>query len=391
MIHFIIYQTNVSSPHTRMHARTHTQTDKHKLTHSHTGISYYSLLSTLMRTAAIRIASQISSVSQTLKKSQNCVLRSYPELSEESSFTVRRATSLEDLKFAFDIANDENWGLAHGDAECFFTADPQGYFIGELDGKKICSTALISYPRNRVCVGGLSVTDPAYRKKGYARKLLEPAFVLRSVPEDYCMHGECTNELIHYYVDVLSLRYLGWINYCTIIPAVQALDALRLIPPVRSTNVVLTSTTDVECEDLCVYEEQVMNLYRKEFLMKWTTLLGRQGWVAIDTAGSIRGFAVSRQIINPDDIYKIAPLYADSPDIACRLLQRITERVVSANKDAKLYLDVPSDNSHAVQLIRNHLGGRVLWELRRIYSKRVEERPPIAVDKVYGLTSQTVG
>ena len=338
-----------------------------------------------------KYTTQMSSVHRALRNPRNRQLHTCPKLADDSSFTVRRATSSQDLKFAFDIANDENWGLAHGDAECFFTADPQGYFIGELDGKKICSTALISYPRNRVCVGGLSVTDPAYRKKGYARKLLESAFVLQSFPRDYYMHGDSTNELISYYADVLSLRYLGWINYCTIIPALQALDALRLPPPVRSTNVVLTSTADVECEDLCVYEEQVMNLYRKEFLMKWTTLPGRQGWVAMDTGGSIRGFAVSRQIIKPDDIYKIAPLYADSPDIACRLLQRIAEQVVSTNKDAKLYLDVPSDNSHAVQLIKNHLGGRVLWELRRIYSKRAAERPPIAVGKVYGLTSQTVG
>ena len=349
-----------------------------------------------MRTAAIRFSTQISSVSQELKKSQNCVLRSYPELSEESSFTVRRATSLEDLKFAFDIANDENWGLAHGDAECFFTADPQGYFIGELaiDGKKrkICSQGLIKYPRNKECVGGLSTTNPAYRKTGFAGKLIKSALRLQCMPNDYTLQTDSIIGLVPYYMDVSGFKwYLGWINYCTIIPALQALDALRLIPPVRSANVVLTSTTDVECGDLCVYEEQVMNLYRKEFLMKWTTLPGRQGWIAIDTAGSIRGFAVSRQIIKPDDVYKIAPLYADSPDIACRLLQRIAEQVVSANKDAKLYLDVPSDNSHAVQLIRNHLGGRVLWELRRIHTKRAAERSPIAVDKIYGLTSQTVG
>ena len=347
-----------------------------------------------MRTGVTRYSkctTHMSSVHRALRNPQNRQLQTCPKLADNSSFTVRTATSLEDLKFAFDIANDENWGLAHGDAECFFTADPQGFFIGELDGKKICSTTLIRYPRNRVCVGGLTITDPAYRKMGYAKKLMESTLTLRSIPNNYYnLQTDVIVELLPYLT--LGIRYyLGWLNYCTIIPALQALDALRQINPVRSTNVVLTSTTDVECEDLCVYEEQVMNLYRKEFLMKWTTLPGRQGWVAMDTGGSVRGFAVSRQIIKPDDVYKIAPLYADSPDIACRLLQRIAEQVVCANKDAKLYLDVPSDNSHAVQLTKNHLGGRVVWELRRIYCKKAVERPPIAVDKVYGLTSQTVG
>ena len=335
----------------------------------------------------MRLSTKMSSVVIPQKRK----FKTYAKEADNSSFTVRRATSLEDLKFAFDIANDENWGLAHGDAECFFTADPQGYFIGELDGKKICSTALISYPKNRIVMGGFQTTIPIYRNMGYGKKILRTALELCNIPTDYSIQGDSIIKLIPLFRDTIGFRYLGWINYCIVIPAVQALETLRLIPPVRSANVFLTSTTDVECEDLCVYEEQVMNLYRKEFIMKWTTLPGRQGWVAMDTGGSIRGFAVSRQIIKPDNVYKIAPLYADSPDIACRLLQRITEQVVSANKDAKLYLDVPSDNSHAVQLIKNHLVGRVLWEMRRIHTKRAAERPPIAVDKIYGLTSQTVG
>ena len=335
----------------------------------------------------MRLSTKMSNVMVPRKRKLRC----YPILANRSSFTVRRATSLRDLKFAFDIASDENWGLAPGDAECFFTADPQGYFIGELDGKKICSTALISYPRNKIVMGGFQTTIPFYRNMGYGKKILQAAFELCNIPTDYSIQGDSIIKLIPLFRDTIGFRYLGWINYCTIIPAVQALDALRLSSPVRSTNVVLTSTANVECEDLCVYEEQVMNLYRKEFLLKWTTLPGRQGWVAMDTGGSVRGFAVSRQIIKPDNIYKIAPLYADSQDIAYRLLQRIAEQVVSANKDAKLYLDVPSDNSHAVQLIKNHLGGHVLWEMRRIHTKRAAERPPIAVGKIYGLTSQTVG
>ena len=75
----------------------------------------------------------MSSVHRALRNLQNRQLQNCPQLTDNFSFTVRRAISLEDLKFAFDIANDENWGLAHGDAECFFTADPQGFFIGELE------------------------------------------------------------------------------------------------------------------------------------------------------------------------------------------------------------------------------------------------------------------
>ena len=68
-------------------------------------------------------------------------------------FKVRTANSVNDLEFAFEIAKQENWGLATDDAECFFAADPTGFFIGELNGKKICSLSLVKYPENKLCVG----------------------------------------------------------------------------------------------------------------------------------------------------------------------------------------------------------------------------------------------
>ena len=64
----------------------------------------------------------------------------------EANFTIREATSAKELGFVTKMACAENWGMASGDIECYFAADPNGHFIGELNGKQICSTSIVRYP-----------------------------------------------------------------------------------------------------------------------------------------------------------------------------------------------------------------------------------------------------
>ena len=47
--------------------------------------------------------------------------------------TMRR----EELAFAIDLAAHEGWVPRLHDAECFFSADPGGFLIGELVGEPV--------------------------------------------------------------------------------------------------------------------------------------------------------------------------------------------------------------------------------------------------------------
>ena len=48
---------------------------------------------------------------------------------------MRRMTEA-DLKLALDWAAAEGWNPGLDDAHCFYAADPQGFFLGELDGAR---------------------------------------------------------------------------------------------------------------------------------------------------------------------------------------------------------------------------------------------------------------
>ena len=49
---------------------------------------------------------------------------------------VRRMTESE-LALALDWAANEGWNPGLSDAECFCAVDPDGFFLGELDGEPV--------------------------------------------------------------------------------------------------------------------------------------------------------------------------------------------------------------------------------------------------------------
>ena len=51
----------------------------------------------------------------------------------------------DELAFAIELAAREGWNPGLHDAECFFEADPGGFFIGELTGQPIGCISAVSY------------------------------------------------------------------------------------------------------------------------------------------------------------------------------------------------------------------------------------------------------
>ncbi len=51
----------------------------------------------------------------------------------------------DDVDFALELAAREGWNPGIHDADCFYYTDPQGFFIGELDGEPIGCITAVSY------------------------------------------------------------------------------------------------------------------------------------------------------------------------------------------------------------------------------------------------------
>ena len=71
------------------------------------------------------------------------VLMANEDPKSNKTFIVRRATSLDDLKWVMSQATEEGWMRHEKEAECYFTAGLlPDFLIGELIGERIASLSL---------------------------------------------------------------------------------------------------------------------------------------------------------------------------------------------------------------------------------------------------------
>jgi hypothetical protein len=62
----------------------------------------------------------------------------------DNDLVLRRMTQA-DLALALEWAAAEGWNPGLHDAHCFYAADPEGFFLGELDGAPIGCVSAIRY------------------------------------------------------------------------------------------------------------------------------------------------------------------------------------------------------------------------------------------------------
>lgn len=88
------------------------------------------------------------------------------------NYTIRNMTRNE-INIAIDWAAIEGWNPGLYDAECFFTADPNVFFIGEVNNEPIATISAVKYG-NTFGFIGFDIVKPQYRGQGYGSELLAP-------------------------------------------------------------------------------------------------------------------------------------------------------------------------------------------------------------------------
>ena len=295
-------------------------------------------------------------------------------------FVARCANSLEDFSPIFDYMVKEDWAPAVGDIEAYYSIDPSGCFVGELDGKTIAFASNLKYHKNKICVGGQLVVDPAYRETGCAREMIN--FGLKTVPEDYNFGGDAVLNMAPTYEKYLGHKDCGWINQ-------RYLFKPTNVPNIKvPSDVSLESIKGFDCDKLCDYEEKVVGIHRRTFMEKWVNFPGRYGWVAVSEEDqSVLGYVVGRATAEPNS-HSIAPLYADNSDIAGVLLFKAATRLVDTPQ-IQCFIEIPTLNEQALKLVEQHSKG-VMGEMvaNRMFSKGIP--PNVDLNKIFGVASLSV-
>ena len=71
-----------------------------------------------------------------------------------------------EVETVIDWAAGEGWNPGLGDAACFYAIDPNGFFMGVLDGRPIARVSMPIYDEH-FAFCGLYIVDPAYRGRGF--------------------------------------------------------------------------------------------------------------------------------------------------------------------------------------------------------------------------------
>ena len=286
------------------------------------------------------------------------ILMANEEQKSSKTFVVRRATSLDDLKWVMNQGTKEGWMQCERDAECCFTAGlAPSFFIGELNGERIGSVSLVRHGDSHFFIGFLIVLE-SYRDQGYGQRIWAAAEA--SLGDQYSVYGASVVNI----KDVHTLMNLptcpGWISRRYTFDVSQACKSLAgsQFPPSLAQ---IMPASQADFEKVFAYGADMLGTSQacKLVLAAMVARSQESSWVATGNQGEVVGYLImSRTIRFPEEGYHIAPLYADSADIA-RSLLKVAVEFAAPNNPRHIFLDMAADlNPKGASVLENELGAK---------------------------------
>lgn len=268
-----------------------------------------------------------------------------------------------EMKILLDWASAEGWNPGLHDADCFFAADAQGFFVGEIDNVPVGCISAVAYEQGFGFIG-FYIVRPEHRGKGYGMQLWQVAMRYlgqRNIGLDGVMAQQANYQKSGFRLAYRNVRY-----------GASNLNMLRPVPGIVPLN-------QLPFQQLADYDRAMFAFERQEFLKCWINQpqVCAMGMLQEDR---LIGYGVLRAC---REGFKIGPLFADGPTAAEALLAGLT----SARQTGPIFLDAPEVNPQARQLALR-FGMTPVFETARMYTK---EPPPIMLEKVFGVTSFELG
>lgn len=277
-----------------------------------------------------------------------------------SSLKIRNAT-LGEMRYFIDGAKKEGWNPGVDDAVPYYFADPEGFFVGELEGRKIGSISAVSYGDVYGFLG-FYIVEPEFRGKGYGLQLWEHAIEYlgeRAIGLDGVIAEQDNYRKSGFELYYNSARFGG--------------------KAVGKESPHLKRVKDIPFGMLLNYDAEIFGLKRQSFLEHWITMPHSYGLVKM-SQDKVLGYGVIRKCVEG---YKIGPLFADSVEIA----HEIYAGLAHSYQGSTLFLDVIESNPCS-GFIPEKEGLIKVFETARMYKKTP---PQQNYEKIFGVTSFELG
>jgi hypothetical protein len=272
-----------------------------------------------------------------------------------------------ELDTVLDWAAAEGWNPGLFDAEAFYNADPNGFFIAECAGRPVGSFSAIAYDE-RFGFAGLYIVLPEYRG------------------------GRCGVELGRRALEYLGTRTIGLDGVAAKLDSYCRLGfslaywttrykglATRQPHMVADTSARIENLRDVPFDLVREFDAKMFPADRERFLQTWINQAGHTALGLIEN-DRLAGYGVVR----PCRIgHKIGPLFAEKPSLAETLLQALLATI----PDEEFYIDVPEPNAMAHAMVGSR-AMRPVFETARMYRGIA---PQTDLNKIFGVTTLELG
>ena len=277
---------------------------------------------------------------------------------------VTRTMSRDEVALAIEWAAQEGWNPGLHDAEAFPAADPQGFFIGTVQGEPVATISVVKYEPGFAFLG-LYIVRPQWRGQGLGWKLWQHAMATargRLTGLDGVVAQQANYRKSGFELAWRNVRYEGHGG----------------VPSPIDARVV--DLTDVPFDAVCAYDRAYFPAERAGFLRAWLAQpdAAARGWVE---GGQLQGYGLVRRCRSG---WKIGPLFADGERIAEGLFLALCSRT---RAEEAVYLDLPEVNPAAMALAQRHHMHPV-FETARMYTGRP---PAVHLHGLYGVTTFELG
>lgn len=267
----------------------------------------------------------------------------------------------DEVDLALDWAAGEGWNPGVHDAEPFFRADPDGFFVGEIGGEVAATGSLVRYPGD-LSFAGFLIVRPDLRGRGLGRQMLS---FLMDRGKERSIGADGVAAMLPTYLRK-GFRFSHW-------------NRRYGGAGGGSRPAGLTPVSDIEPGELERYDAKVFGADRSAFMRPFLEQEGTTS-LAVRRDGGLRGFGAIRPCRAG---HKVGPLFADDRAAASSILRGL----VSTIPGQEYFLDVPEPNTEGMALARD-MGLTERFRTARIYTGRP---PSTLLREVFGITSFELG
>lgn len=273
---------------------------------------------------------------------------------------VIRAMRPEELKYIEQWSVEEGWNPGINDVACYSRMDMGGFMLAEADGVPAGCGVVLNFSDTFSSVGAL-IVRPEYRGGRVGVAIIRKGSVYIGKRTSFF---DSVEEKVHSY-----MLFGGKTLYPIVRVGMKAVHA-------EYDGSDIVDLTGFPFERLMKYDSAFFPADRSLLMTPWIQQKPDGAALGILRNGELAGYGVIRKAYTG---YRIEPFYAESPELAERLLLALLARVPA---DSPVYLNIPETNPNTAVWVRKY-SMEPQFRLVRMY--RGPKLPDCDVAKVYSV------